>query len=104
LFLETRDEERVKTIEISGNHPAQLQKISIGSNLSVLLRLLKILPPPARKRYAVSWHVPVPSVGHRASPSAEAVNYTLGPWAELTVLAGDGAVPIDNNVSEREMS
>jgi transposase len=36
-------------------------------------------------------------------PIAEAVNYTLGQWEELTVFTGDGAVPIDNNVSEREM-
>jgi len=36
-------------------------------------------------------------------PMAEAVNYTLGQWEELTVFTGDGAVPIDNNVSEREM-
>jgi transposase len=34
---------------------------------------------------------------------AEAVNYTLGQWAELNVFCSDGAVPIDNNVSEREM-
>lgn len=36
-------------------------------------------------------------------PMAEAVNYALGQWAELTVFCSDGAVPIDNNVSEREM-
>jgi len=36
-------------------------------------------------------------------PMAEAVNYTLGQWDELTVFTRDGAVPIDNNVSEREM-
>jgi transposase len=36
-------------------------------------------------------------------PMAEAVNYTLSQRAELTVFCGDGAVPIDNNVSEREM-
>src|SRR5438093_2624224 len=36
-------------------------------------------------------------------PMAEAVNYTLGQWEELTVFTTDGAVPVDNNVSEREM-
>jgi transposase len=36
-------------------------------------------------------------------PMAEAVNYTLGQWTELTVFCSDGAVPIDNNASEREM-
>src|ERR1700739_4382595 len=36
-------------------------------------------------------------------PMADAVNYTLGQWEALTVFTADGAVPIDNNVSEREM-
>lgn len=36
-------------------------------------------------------------------PMADAINYTLGQWEELTVFTTDGAVPIDNNVSEREM-
>jgi transposase len=34
---------------------------------------------------------------------ADAVNYTLGQWEALTVFTSDSAVPIDNNVSEREM-
>jgi transposase len=36
-------------------------------------------------------------------PMAEAVSYVLGQWQELIVFCSDGAVPIDNNVSEREM-
>jgi len=36
-------------------------------------------------------------------PMAEAINYALGQWAELNVFCSDGAVAIDNNVSEREM-
>ena len=36
-------------------------------------------------------------------PMAEAINYALGQWQELSVFLTDGAVPIDNNVSEREM-
>lgn len=36
-------------------------------------------------------------------PMAEAVSYTLNQWNELNVFASDAAVPIDNNVSEREM-
>jgi len=36
-------------------------------------------------------------------PMAEAVNYALGHWEELNVFLADGAVAIDNNVSEREM-
>jgi len=34
---------------------------------------------------------------------AEAVNYTLSQWEALNVFTIDGAVPMDNNVSEREM-
>jgi transposase len=33
-------------------------------------------------------------------PMAEAINYALKLWAELNVFCSDGAVPIDNNVSE----
>src|ERR1035438_5422377 len=36
-------------------------------------------------------------------PMAETVNYALGQWTELNVFCSDGAVAIDNNVSEREM-
>ena len=36
-------------------------------------------------------------------PMAEAVNYALSQWDELNVFCFDGAVSIDNNVSEREM-
>jgi transposase len=36
-------------------------------------------------------------------PMAEAVHYVLSQWAELNVFCSDGAVPLDNNVSEREM-
>jgi len=36
-------------------------------------------------------------------PMAEAVNYALSQWSELNVFCADGAVSIDNNVSEREM-
>ena len=36
-------------------------------------------------------------------PMAEAVNYMLGQWEALNVFTTDGAVAIDNNVSEREM-
>jgi hypothetical protein len=36
-------------------------------------------------------------------PMAEAINYALSQWQELNVFSFDGAVPIDNNVSEREM-
>src|SRR3954447_7817781 len=34
---------------------------------------------------------------------AEAIQYALTEWTELNVFCSDGAVPIDNNGSEREM-
>ena len=36
-------------------------------------------------------------------PMAEAVSYTLNQWDALNVFTTDSAVPIDNNISEREM-
>jgi transposase len=36
-------------------------------------------------------------------PMAEAINYALSLWQELSVFSSDGAVPIDNNISEREI-
>jgi transposase len=36
-------------------------------------------------------------------PMGQAVGYALNQWAALNVFAADAAVPIDNNVSEREM-
>ena len=36
-------------------------------------------------------------------PMAEAIQYALSLWNELNVFSTDGAVPIDNNISEREM-
>jgi transposase len=36
-------------------------------------------------------------------PMAEAIQYALAQWNDLTVYATDGAIPIDNNVSEREI-
>ena len=36
-------------------------------------------------------------------PMSQAIGYTLNQWAELNVFAADGSVPIDNNISEREI-
>jgi transposase len=36
-------------------------------------------------------------------PMSDAVNYALNQWKELNTFVKDGAVPIDNNISEREM-
>jgi hypothetical protein len=36
-------------------------------------------------------------------PMADAIDYALGQWQEFKAFCSDGAIPIDNNVSEREM-
>jgi transposase len=36
-------------------------------------------------------------------PMSQAIGYTLNQWTELNVFAADGCVPIDNNISEREI-
>jgi transposase len=36
-------------------------------------------------------------------PMAEAIGYALSQWQPLSAFCSDGAVPIDNNASEREM-
>ena len=36
-------------------------------------------------------------------PMADAINYALNQWAAMTVFLDDAAVPLDNNISEREM-
>ena len=36
-------------------------------------------------------------------PIRQAIDYALNQWNQLGVFASDGSVPIDNNVSEREM-
>jgi transposase len=34
---------------------------------------------------------------------ADAINYALNQWTAMTVFLDDAAVPLDNNISEREM-
>jgi transposase len=36
-------------------------------------------------------------------PALETAFYVLKQWSELNVFTTDGAVPLDNNTSEREM-
>jgi hypothetical protein len=36
-------------------------------------------------------------------PMADAVNYALNQWQAMTIFLDDAAVPLDNNLSEREM-
>lgn len=37
------------------------------------------------------------------SPIGKAIRYALGQWAELTRFVDDGAIPIDNNATERAL-
>ena len=76
----------------------QAQDLSVGERLS--LRQAQSAPRLAELRpKLLGWKEQLLP----KHPMAEAVNYTLGQWAELNVFCSDGAVPIDNNVSEREM-
>ncbi len=36
-------------------------------------------------------------------PMADAVNYALNQWQAMTIFLADASVPLDNNLSEREM-
>jgi len=36
-------------------------------------------------------------------PMADAINYALNQWSAMTIFLEDAAVPLDNNISEREM-
>jgi transposase len=76
----------------------QAQEVSVAERLQ--LRQAKSLPALAELREKLlAWKEQLLP----KHPMAEAVNYTLGQWEELNVFCKDGAVPIDNNVSEREM-
>jgi len=76
----------------------QAQEVSVAERLP--LRQAKSLPVLAELRQKLlAWKEQLLP----KHPMAEAVNYTLGQWEELNVFCKDGTVPIDNNVSEREM-
>jgi len=76
----------------------QAREVSVEERLQ--LRQAKSLPVLAKLREKLlAWKEQLLP----KHPMAEAVNYTLGQWEELNVFCKDGAVPIDNNVSEREM-
>jgi hypothetical protein len=76
----------------------QAQEVSVAERWQ--LRQAKSLPVLAELRQKLlAWKEQLLP----KHPMAEAVNYTLGQWEELNVFCKDGAVPIDNNVSERGM-
>jgi len=76
----------------------QAKDVSVAERLA--LRQMQSVPVLAElRRKLLTWKEQLLP----KHPMAEAVNYTLSQWEELTVFTRDGAVPIDNNVSEREM-
>ena len=76
----------------------QAQDVSVAERL--LLRQKQSVPILAElHRKLLIWKEPLLP----KHPMADAVNYTLSQWDALTVFTTHGAVPVDNNVSEREM-
>jgi transposase len=76
----------------------QAKGVSVAERLQLRQQQSAPVLAHLRERLLIWKEQPLPK-----HPMAEAVNYTLGQWRELTVFCSDGAVPIDNNVSEREM-
>jgi Transposase IS66 family/zinc-finger binding domain of transposase IS66 len=82
---------------------------SIGKTVSSVATTWDCLTRSAIRRYsgstrsATSPHHTDCVAREIAKPCRSKMNYTLSQWEELTVFTSDGAVPIDNNVSEREM-
>jgi len=64
------------------------------------LRQARSLPVLAEMRGQLARWQPTLLPRH---PMSEAVGYALNQWRELNAFAHDGAVPIDNNASEREI-
>jgi transposase len=106
---------RRKFVDAEKTHPAiAAEAVGIIKRLYAIEDQGKALDAPDRLALRQSESVPIlPALKDKLygwrdrllpkHPMAEAVNYTLNQWAELNVFANDGAVPIDNNVSEREM-
>ena len=104
-----------KFVDAEKTHPQIAQEaVGIIKRLYAIEDRGKTLPAPDRLALRQAESVPILSLLRDKlytwrdrllpkHPMAEAVSYTLNQWAELNVLVTDGAVPIDNNVSEREM-
>ena len=91
-----------------GDRPALVRRLyavereaaGLDPAASLALRQARSLPALAEMReQPARWH---PTLLPR-HPMAEAVGYALNQWPELYAFAHDGAVPIDNNASEREI-
>src|ERR1700751_1018869 len=90
------------------------EAVALIDALFAVERQAKDVPVAERLELRLKQSVPVLAELHRKllvwkeqllpkHPMADAVNYTLSQWEALTVFTTDGAVPMDNNVSEREM-
>jgi transposase len=90
------------------------EAVELIGRLYAIERQAKDLPIDDRTRLRAAQSVPILDQLHQRlslwklellpkHPMSEAVGYTLNQWTELNVFARDGAVPIDNNISEREM-
>lgn len=90
------------------------EAVALLNTLFAVERQAKDVSVAERRELRQKQSVPVLAVLHQKllvwkeqllpkHPMTEAVNYMLSQWEELTVFTTDGAVPIDNNVSEREM-
>lgn len=106
---------RRKFVDAEKSHPiiAQLAVARIGQ-LYAIEAQAKPLDPSDRLQRRQTQSLPVLRELHGRllqwkdqllpkHPMAQAVGYALNQWNELNVFAADAAVPIDNNISEREM-
>jgi transposase len=106
---------RRKFVEAEASSPAVARSI-----LALIKQLFKIergtqeLPADERLRVRQERSQPVLDALHALlldqkeqllpkHPLAQAIAYVLNQWSELTLFAGDGAVPLDNNLAEQQM-
>jgi transposase len=76
----------------------QAKDVSVAERLALLQTQSALVLAELRRKFLTWKEQLLPK-----HPMAEAANYALSQWEELSVFTTDGAVPIDNNVSEREM-
>jgi transposase len=106
---------RRKFVDAEKSHPAiALEAVGLIKRLYVVEENARSLSVEDRLHLRQSQSTPILRELHQRlltwkdqllpkHPMAEAVNYTLNQWNALNVFTADGAVAIDNNVSEREM-
>ena len=106
---------RRKFVDAEKTHPAVAREaVTLIGQLYAIEDQGRTLDSDDRLRLRRSQSTPVLHVLHERllawkdqllpkHPMSEAVGYALNQWDPLSVFAADAAVPIDNNVSEREM-